>query len=117
VFECKATTKGAWSALRSPKVREQIKRLNLFAETGGLLPVVAIYWAQLDEFRLYSPERVLKGIVRPGDADLEMPDADSTPNDGAAESVPSPELSSPSVGFPRLEAEASREIRDAAREG
>jgi len=100
VFEVKATTLGSWSALRTTKVRKQIEGLLEFSKEGGLLPVVAIYWAQLDEFRLYSPERILEGIVRPGDADMIFPN----PLDIPAASVPSPETSSPLRRVPpRLE--------------
>ena len=105
IFEVKATTKSSWSALRTTKVRKQIEDLLLFSTAGGLLPVVAIYWAQLDEFRLYSPQRILEGIVRPGDADLEFPN----PID-----IPSPETPSPSVGSPHPEKkDITPEMREA----
>jgi Holliday junction resolvase len=88
VFEVKATSKLKWSALRNPKVRNGIHRLVEYAREGGMMPVVAIWWDALKEWRLYTPERILAGIVRPEDADLEL------------ESVPSPKIPSPSVGFP-----------------
>jgi len=115
LIEVKATRASKYHCSKTTGTAERLFTLARVAAQCGdnVLPVVAVYFAQLDEFRFYTPERVLSRPVAPHDADLDLE---------LELSRPSPlEDSSPSVGFPlpldRDVVEKLREIRREAEDG
>jgi len=111
LIEVKAVNGVRYYPSKSKGTAEAVFELARIAEqcAENVFAVVAVYFGGIDDYRYFSPERILRGPVSPEDADFEFALACDLP----------PVSSSPSVGSPRpeeSEAEAlARKIREAAR--
>lgn len=74
LIEVKATNGVKFYPSKSAGTVEAIGELARIAAqcAPNVVPVVAIYWGRADEFRFYTPERILAGPVRPEDSDFDF---------------------------------------------
>jgi len=74
LIEVKAVHGVKYYPSKSPGTKQAIFELARIAEqcADNVLPIVAVYFARIDEFRFYTPERILRGPVGPEDADLDL---------------------------------------------
>ena len=97
LIEVKAVNGVRYYASKSPGTAKAIFELARVAEqcAPNVFAVVAVYFGEIDDFRFFSCDRILRGPVGPGDADFEFvltcappPVVLSSPTSPPSESIP-----------------------------